>query len=94
MQENIDYVDIPTNMEAVELDLDVIAQKLEGVEDEQEVADIIRKSIPRISNAQVRRYMKLMSRHKPGNEKEKANKKATSRAKSKAAKKARRRNRK
>lgn len=85
---------IPTDNEIVEIDLNYIAEALEGIEDEEEAAAIIKKTLPKFSNAQVRRYLKLMSRHKPGKEKEKAAKKATNRAKNKSAKQARRQNRK
>lgn len=84
---------IETDHEIVEVDLNNLAEQLEGLDDEA-AEEIIKKSLPKFSNAQVRRYMKLMSRHKPGKEKEKAAKKATNRAKNKTAKQARRQNRK
>lgn len=51
------------------------------------------EQIPSLSNNQVRRYMKLMSRHKPVNEEAKAKRKLKNRAKAKAAKKSRKANR-
>ena len=72
---------------------DATQKEIENASDE-EAMDIIKKKIPKFSNAQVRRYLNLMSRHKPGKEKEKAAKKAASRAKSKVARKSRKQNRK
>lgn len=85
---------IETDNEIVEIDLNYITEALECIEDEEEAAAIIKKTLPKFSNTQVRRYLKLMSRHKPGKEKEKVVKKATNRAKNKVAKQARRKNRK
>lgn len=51
-------------------------------------------SLPKMSNSQVRRYMKLMSRHKPGREEVKAKRKIKNRAKNKIARKQRKANRK
>lgn len=94
MQEpQTEQFDIQTDLETVEIDLDYVTKALENIDDEDEAIEIIKKHIPKFSNAQVRRYMKLMNRHKPGKEKVKAAKKVTNRAKNKAAKKARRNNR-
>lgn len=91
--EQKEVFDIETDLETVEIDLDYVTKALENIDDDDEAIEVIKKHIPKFSNAQVRRYMKLMNRHKPGKEKEKATKKANNRAKNKAAKKARRNNR-
>lgn len=55
----------------------------------QQVVD----TIPKMSNNQMRHYMRLMNRHKPVNEIAKAARKVSSRKKNKAARNARRTNR-
>lgn len=50
--------------------------------------------IPSLSNTQMRKYMKLMSRHKPGKDAQKSAKKAKARNKAKAVKASRKANRK
>ena len=94
-EENVqkEEFEVQTDMEMIEIDLNSLSEEIENASDE-EAMDIIKKKIPKFSNAQVRRYLNLMSRHKPGKEKEKAAKKAASRAKSKVARKSRKQNRK
>lgn len=77
------------NSSIIETPLD---SELNALSDEQ-FAKVI-DQIPSLSNTQVRRYMKLMSHHKPVNEQEKAARKVRNRKKAKVAKKSRKANRK
>lgn len=70
---------------------DLTDEELNAMSDE-DFANVV-KAIPTPTKSELRRYMKMMSRHKPVNEKTKAKRKITARKKAKVQKQSRKANR-